>query len=92
MLAGQVDVREVLQPWGSGNMTVLPSGSIPANPSELLGSHSMKRLLESLKKSFDIIIIDTPPLLPVTDAAVTAVFADGAVVDRSAWQDQLGTN
>ena len=80
VLAGQVDVREVLQPWGSGNMTVLPSGSIPANPSELLGSHSMKRLLELLKKSFDIIIIDTPPLLPVTDAAVTAVFADGAVV------------
>jgi hypothetical protein len=40
----------------------------------------MKRLLELLKKTFDIIIIDTPPLLPVTDAAVTAVFADGAVV------------
>jgi len=80
VLAGQVDVKEVLQPWGHGNMTVLPSGSIPANPSELLGSHSMKRLLDSLKKSFDIIIIDTPPLLPVTDAAVTAVFADGAVV------------
>jgi len=80
VLAGQVDVKDVLQPWGHGNMTVLPSGSIPANPSELLGSHSMKRLLDSLKKSFDIIIIDTPPLLPVTDAAVTAVFADGAVV------------
>jgi capsular exopolysaccharide synthesis family protein len=80
VLAGQVDIREVLQPWGNGSLTVLPSGSIPANPSELLGSHSMKRLLESLKKSFDIIIIDTPPLLPVTDAAVTAVFADGAVV------------
>ena len=80
VLAGQVGIKDVLQPWGDSGLTVLASGSIPANPSELLGSHSMQRLIESLKKSFDIIIIDTPPLLPVTDAAVAAVFADGAIV------------
>jgi len=80
VLAGQVEIGDVLQPWGRGGLTVLPSGSIPANPSELLGSHSMRRLIESLKQTFDIIIIDTPPLLPVTDAAVAAVYSDGAVV------------
>ncbi|MGI8414705.1 MAG: polysaccharide biosynthesis tyrosine autokinase [Nakamurella sp.] len=80
VLAGQVDVDDVLQTWGSGGLTVLPSGSIPPNPSELLGSQNMVDLLVSLRAKFDMIIVDTPPLLPVTDAAVVAVQTDGAVV------------
>ena len=80
VLAGQVDVGDALQPWGRGGLVVLPSGSIPPNPSELLGSPRMLDLLEQLKKRFEIIVIDTPPLLPVTDAAVAAAHADGAVL------------
>lgn len=80
VLAGQVSVDEVLQKWGRGGLTVLPSGSIPPNPSELLGSQNMHDLLESLKKTFSMIIIDTPPLLPVTDAAIVAAHADGAIL------------
>ncbi len=80
VLAGQVDVNEVLQPWGRGGLTVLPSGSIPPNPSELLGSRTMTELLESMAKRFDMVLIDTPPLLPVTDAAVLAARADGALL------------
>ena len=80
LLAGQVSLGEVLQPWGRGGLTVLPSGSIPPNPSEMLGSAAMVHLLTELQSQFDVILIDTPPLLPVTDAAILAAHADGAIL------------
>lgn len=80
VLAGQVAVRDVLQPWGSDGLMVLPSGSVPPNPSEMLGSQNMVNLLADLRTMFDLVIIDTPPLLPVTDGAVAATLADGVLV------------
>lgn len=80
VLAGQAEIEDVLQHWGRGNLTVLPSGTIPPNPSELLGSHGMQELLADFRTQYDLVIIDAPPLLPVTDAAVVSVIADGAVV------------
>lgn len=61
------------------NLDVLPSGSVPPNPTELLGSRRMAAVLHELKASADIVIIDTPPMLPVTDAAILAAQADGVV-------------
>lgn len=80
VLAGQVELADVLQPWGRGGLVVLPSGSIPPNPSELLGSKMMGELLDVLTEEFDLVLIDSPPLLPVTDAAVLAARTDGAIV------------
>lgn len=80
VLAGQVGLNEVLQKWGRGGMSVLPSGSIPPNPSELLGSQNMADLITAMKNVFEIVIIDTPPLLPVTDGAIAASLADGAIL------------
>lgn len=80
VLVGQVELEDVLQLWGGSGLTILPSGSIPPNPSELLGSSSMSELINQLRGSYDFIILDTPPLLPVTDAAVLSVHADGALV------------
>ena len=80
VLVGQLSLEESLQPWGVDGMYVLASGSVPPNPSELLGSTQMADLLAELRSRFELIIIDTPPLLPVTDAAVLAVHADGVVV------------
>jgi len=80
VLAGQADVRDVVQPWGDSGLWVLPSGYVPPNPSELLGSGNMADLLAALGAAFDVIIIDTPPLLPVTDAAVMATVADGCLL------------
>ncbi len=80
VLAAQVDVDDVIQTYGSRRLDVLPSGSIPPNPSELLGSAHMLELIRTLRERYDIVLIDTPPLLPVTDAAVAAIHADGAVV------------
>jgi capsular exopolysaccharide synthesis family protein len=80
VLAGQAQLDDVLQSWGALDMTVLVSGTLPPNPSELLGGQAMQSLLDQLRSRFDLIILDTPPLLPVTDAAVLAAEADGVLV------------
>ena len=80
VLAGQRRLDELLVPWHDGLLTVLSAGTSPPDPSELLGSQHMHTLMEDLSLRFDFVIIDAPPLLPVTDAAVIAQAADGAVV------------
>ncbi len=62
------------------NLFVLHSGHIPPNPAELLASKQMKKLLEKCEKEFDYILIDTPPILVVTDLAVLANMVDGYVL------------
>lgn len=79
-LMGAADVNELLQPWGQDNLFVLTSGQIPPNPSELLGSSEMNELLGRLERTFDAVVIDAPPLLPVTDAAVLSQHVGGVVV------------
>lgn len=79
-LVGTADALELLQPWGDDQLFVLTSGQIPPNPSELLGSDEMKRLIVGLEQSFDAVIIDAPPLLPVTDAAVLSQHVGGVMV------------
>ncbi|WP_223992469.1 polysaccharide biosynthesis tyrosine autokinase [Arthrobacter sp. NicSoilB11] len=79
-LVGDVELEDVLQPWGEDNLFTLTSGQIPPNPSELLGSGQMQMLLGQLKDSFDMVIVDAPPLLPVTDATVLSQHVDGIVL------------
>ncbi len=80
VLLGQATVADVLQTWGRQRLQVLPSGPIPPNPSELLGSRQMDELIATLTTASDIVILDAPPLLPVTDAAVLSSHCDGALV------------
>ncbi len=80
VLVGHADISDALQPWGETGLSVLPSGSIPPHPSELLASAGMGRLLDRMRDRFDVIVIDSPALLPVTDAAILAVRADGAML------------
>jgi len=84
ILIGRADLEDVLQPWGRGNMAVLPAGMQPPNPSELLGSAAMTALVQRLEQTFDVVIIDAPPLLPVTDAAILARSCGGAILVASA--------
>ncbi|WP_427115752.1 polysaccharide biosynthesis tyrosine autokinase [Pseudarthrobacter scleromae] len=79
-LIGEADVSDLLQAWGEDDLYILTSGQIPPNPSELLGSRMMKDLIERLEATFDAVIIDAPPLLPVTDAAVLAQQVGGVVL------------
>lgn len=80
VLVGTAELSEVLQPWRDGKLTVLAAGPHPPNPSELLGSAQMGHVIAELREKNDYVIIDAPPLLPVTDAAVLSVLADGAVI------------
>lgn len=64
----------------STNLWVLPSGTVPPNPSELLGSGAMKQLLTLAEREFDYVILDTSPVLPVTDAVVVASQTGGAIL------------
>lgn len=79
-LIGQADVQDLMQPWGKNELHVLTSGRIPPNPSELLGSAEMKHLIDRLEQAFDAVIIDAPPLLPVTDSAVLAQQVGGVLL------------
>lgn len=79
-LIGGADINDLLQPWGSDNLYVLTAGQIPPNPSEMLGSDEMKHLLQRLETVFDTVILDAPPLLPVTDAAVLSQHVGGVIV------------
>jgi polysaccharide biosynthesis transport protein len=72
-------LEELIRPTGVNGLFLLPSGTIPPNPSELLASDRMRDLLEVAKRRFDMVIVDTPPLLAVTDASVLGSMVDGVV-------------
>jgi succinoglycan biosynthesis transport protein ExoP len=79
-LISRAELADVLQPWGNGSLVVLPAGTVPPNPSELLGSRAMAELIRELESEFDVVLIDLPPLLPVTDAALVSKLTRGTLV------------
>ncbi|WP_328351435.1 polysaccharide biosynthesis tyrosine autokinase [Mycobacterium sp. NBC_00419] len=80
VLSGAASVDEVIQKTQCPQLSVLAAGAIPPNPSELLGSMAAKKLLNELRGQFDYVIVDSSPLLAVTDGAVLAANADGALI------------
>ena len=80
VLTGRAALPEVLQKTRFPGLTVLTSGAVPPNPSELLGSLAAKKILNELRGSFDYVIVDSSPLLAVTDAAVLAAESDGVLM------------
>ena len=80
VLGGRARLSDVAQPWGDGLLSILAAGQMPPNPSEMLGSEQMRGLLSHLRGVYDFVLIDAPPLLPVTDAAVLTTLADGCVL------------
>lgn len=80
ILSGRVAPEAAIQPWGSGAFDVMASGPLPPNPSELLASKHMEVMLSNLRDRYDVVLIDSPPLLPVTDAAAVAPATDGVIL------------
>ena len=80
ILVGRATATEVMHPFGTLPLKFLPAGRPAPNPSELLGSRAMLTLLRELENSHDIVLLDAPPLLPVTDAAVMSALAGGALL------------
>lgn len=94
VLARESDLPNALQPIpGEGSLALLASGPLPPNPSELLGSKRTSELLFHLRADFDMILLDCPPVLSVTDAAVLSVWVDATLVVARAGvtkRNQLG--
>ncbi len=83
-LSGQTTVTDILYKTNRERLYVIPVGAFPNNPTELFGKERFGQLLEELKKIFDYIIIDTPPLGNVIDAAVIAKRCDASIMVLSA--------
>lgn len=80
VLSGQTNVMQCIQKTDIENVYVMASGPIPPNPAELLGNRVMDEVLLEAYNMFDIVLIDTPPVLAVTDAQILANKCDGIVL------------
>ena len=92
MLVGESEMEIGIEKTEVPNLYVLSSGIKPPNPAELLGSEKMKNFVEELKKTYDFIILDTPPIIMVTDAQILAQYTDGCLLvisSREAERDSV---
>ncbi len=79
-LTGKVSLKDAIQKTSIENIWLLPSGLIPPNPAELLNSKKMKEMMEEVKEAFDVILLDTTPVLAVIDAVIVSSLADSTVL------------
>ena len=79
VLTGEITVQQALRQIDGSGFHIITSGTVPPNPSELLMRESFHDLLETLKSEFDLVIVDAPPMLAVTDASVIAASTAGIV-------------
>ncbi len=80
ILIGAAELADVTQPWGDHGLEIVVAGAVPPNPSELLASAAMAGLVAETEAGYDVVLVDSPPLLPVTDSAILATLGGGAVV------------
>lgn len=80
VIIGEATLAESVHETQVPNLSVLTSGQLPPNPSELLGSSAMRDVLAQMEDSYDVVLFDSPPLLAVTDAAVLSTIVDGTIV------------
>ncbi|MGH7493288.1 MAG: GumC family protein [bacterium] len=86
VLVGRASIEEAVRKTDIENLFVMPCGTLPPNPSELLASNAMTRALEEMKAMFDIVLFDSPPIIAVTDAAVLGSRLDGVILVVKAGQ------
>lgn len=83
VLIQEKTAEECILPTNIPNLFALTSGPVPPNPAELLGSKKMKNLISTLGESFDIILIDAPPVIAVTDAQILSTISQGVLLIAS---------
>lgn len=79
VIIGKEEITSVFQRYNE-NLVIVTSGKVPPNPSEMLSSKAMTALIEALRKVFDYVILDTPPVQAVTDAQILSTKADGTIL------------
>jgi receptor protein-tyrosine kinase len=80
VLVGRVTLDAAIQQAATPGLDVLASGALPPNPSEILQTNAMRALIGELRQRYEVVLIDAPPLLPVTDASLLASISDGAIL------------
>ncbi|HIE28886.1 TPA: polysaccharide biosynthesis tyrosine autokinase [Candidatus Poribacteria bacterium] len=80
LLFGALELEDFLETPGIDNLYILPAGVHPPNPAEMLATERMTELINELKSEYDIVIFDTPPTLPVTDATILSAKVDGVIL------------
>ncbi|NTV46476.1 MAG: polysaccharide biosynthesis tyrosine autokinase [Chlorobiales bacterium] len=88
-LVGRASINDIVRTSPIANLDILTSGTIPPNPSELIGSQRMRELLAELRKKYDIILFDSPPVIAVTDAQILAKQTDGVIIIISSGQTHI---
>lgn len=80
ILMGRFEMEDIMAAPGLDNLHIIEAGPIPANPSELLSTPAMTAFLRAVRDEYDVVLIDTPPVLPVTDSAIVSAQADGVIL------------
>ncbi|MBF7081419.1 CpsD/CapB family tyrosine-protein kinase [Desulfallas sp. Bu1-1] len=80
VLLGHAELSSALKETGIENLSILPSGLLPPNPAEMIGSARMKQLIRQTEDLADVVLIDSPPLMPVADGALLAAAVDGVIL------------
>jgi capsular exopolysaccharide synthesis family protein len=88
-LMNDISYEKMIKKTIMENLSIISSGVLPPNPSELISSKRMEELIERLKKDFDMVIFDTPPVIAVTDAAILSTKVDGSLLVVSAGQTNV---
>lgn len=90
VLAGKIKLNDALFHLDMENLTFMMSGEVPENPAELLSSDDMQHFISTMRNRFDFVIIDTPPIISVTDASILGAYVDGVVMVIQAGRTQRG--
>jgi capsular exopolysaccharide synthesis family protein len=88
-LQGKATLPAATHSSGVEHLWIVPCGSLPSNPAEILGSQKMKDFLELAKKQYDVLLIDSSPVLSVTDASIVSTYVDGTLFVVSARRTRL---
>ncbi len=89
--ADDVDFRQYARPTEQDNLWVLPTGPLPADPAELVGSRPMAAAMDRFKAAYDLVIVDSPPVQAVADSAILSSFLDATVIVVGAGKARRGT-
>ena len=90
ILKGQIEPAEAMFYLDIDNLAFLACGSIAENPSELLASDNMRKFLANMRAQFDYVLIDTPPIISVTDSGIVGALAEGVLLVIQAGRTQRG--
>ena len=88
-LFGQVKLEDIIRPTEIENLHYIPSGTIPPNPSEMISSKPMQDFLNEMRKRFDLVILDSAPIVAVTDSEILAALVDATIMVVSAEKTEL---